>query len=102
MKKGISNEDITCNLRFYLNNQSLLIIQNANQNAYLSILEDVDNKVAKPSIIYNNGNSYSYNTESPSEDTMKNLYRWLHIQTRKKENRTGRWSTSFTFSRVEE
>ena len=96
------NEDSTCNLRFYLNNQSLLKIQNANQNAYLSILEDIDNKVAKPSIIYKNGNTYSYNTESPSEDTMKNLYRWLHIQTRKKENRTGRWLTSFGYSRVDD
>lgn len=96
------NGDNTCNLRFYLEGQSLLKIQNASQNAYLSILEDDTNQVVKPSIIYKSGNTYSYNTESPSLDTMENLYNWLHIQTRKKENKTGRWSTSFTFSRVEE
>ena len=96
------NGDNTCDLRFYLEGQSLLKIQNASQNAYLSMLEDDTNQVVKPSIIYKSGNTYSYNTESPSSDTMENLYNWLHIQTRKKENKTGRWSTSFTFSRVEE
>lgn len=97
-----NNGDNTCDLRFYLEGQSLLKIQNASQNAYLSILEDDTNQVVKPSIIYKSGNTYSYNTESPSSDTMENLYNWLHIQTRKKENKTGRWSTSFSFSRVEE
>lgn len=46
------NGNGTCDLRFYLLETPFLKIAGASKNAYLSILQDAENQVAKPSIIY--------------------------------------------------
>jgi len=46
------NGNGTCDLRFYLVDKPFLKIAGASKNAYLSILHDTENQVAKPSIIY--------------------------------------------------
>lgn len=45
----------------------------------VSFLKDTDLQLAKPSFIYNNGNStYSYNQEDPTESEMELIYQWLY------------------------
>lgn len=46
---------------------------------YVSFLIDHDFQVAKPSFIYNNGDStYSYNQETPTDSQMADLYTWVN------------------------
>lgn len=101
----LSLKDLTnnkCELKFYLHNRSFLKITNVSTNAFLSILIDEENKAAKPSIIYKNGSSYSYNQEEPSADTMKHLYEWLMVNEQNIKKKTGLWKTSFAFEKLED
>lgn len=47
------------------------------ENIHISFLIDTTNEVAKPSFIYYNGSTYSYNQESPTDAEMGDIYTWL-------------------------
>lgn len=66
-----------CNLRFYLNGNCIYTLSQISTNAYLSMLVDEEQEVAKPSIIYESSSTYSYNQEDPTDTEMANLYKWL-------------------------
>lgn len=67
----------TCELKFYLNYSCIYTLSEVSTNAYFSMLVDEELEVAKPSIIYENNGSYSYNQEEPTDTEMENLYKWL-------------------------
>lgn len=46
-------------------------------NIQASFLVDEENQVAKPSFIYYNGSTYSYNQEEPTVEEMADIYTWL-------------------------
>ena len=72
------NGDDTCNLKFYYRGSPIYSLMEISQNAYLSMLIDSENEVLKPSIIYStDATHYSYNQETPTDDEMLALYRWL-------------------------
>ena len=47
-------------------------------NISIGFLVDTEDEIAKPSLVYNNGDdTYSYNQEQPSEAQMADIYTWL-------------------------
>ena len=66
-----------CNLRFYLNGNCIYTLPQISTDAYLSMLVDEEQELARTSIIYEGSSTYSYNTEEPTETEMENLYKWL-------------------------
>ena len=66
-----------CNLRFYLNGNCIYTLSQISTDAYLSMLVDEEQEVARTSVIYESSSTYSYNQEEPTETEMQNLYKWL-------------------------
>lgn len=46
-------------------------------NIYVHFLLDSEQQLAKPSMIYYNGSTYSYNQEEPTDEQMAAIYTWL-------------------------
>lgn len=44
---------------------------------HVSFIKDTANQVAKPSFIYLDNNTYTYNNEQPTAEAMENIYTWL-------------------------
>ena len=47
----------------------------------VGFIKDDNNQIAKPSLIYNNNGSYSYNQEEPTDAEMQDIYTWLSAGT---------------------
>ena len=43
----------------------------------VGFIKDDNNQIAKPSLIYNNNGTYSYNQETPTDAEMQDIYTWL-------------------------
>lgn len=47
------------------------------ENIYVQFVTDDDSNVGKPSFVYYNGSTYSYNQEEPTDAQMQAIYTWL-------------------------
>ena len=47
----------------------------------VGFIKDDNNQIAKPSLIYNNNGTYSYNQETPTDAEMQDIYTWLSAGT---------------------
>lgn len=47
------------------------------ENIYVQFIQDDTYEMAKPSFVYYNGSTYSYNQENPTDAQMQAIYTWL-------------------------